>query len=109
MTCNKNLISYLDGSITIEITLGDHSCIKVEGKGIIPILTKHNQHEYIPGVYYVPNLKHNLISVGQLMEHGYDVIFQGNTCYTYNKPPNIRLIAKVEKTKNRMFPFTIRS
>jgi len=53
--------------------------------------------KYIPNVYYVPHLKHNLISVGKLMKHGYDVIFQDNTCYIYEKPPNSRMIAKVEK------------
>jgi len=43
------------------------------------------------------------------MEHGYDVLSQGNTCYIYEKPPNRRLIEKVEKTKNMMFPLTLRS
>jgi len=77
MTGNKNLLSYLDASITSEITLGDCFCINAKGKGIVLILTKQNQQKYIPNVYYVPNLKHNLISVGQVMEHGYDVYFKG--------------------------------
>ena len=103
------MFSYLDASITSWITLGDHSCIEAEGKGPVFVLTKHNEHKYIPNFYYVPHLKNNLISVGQLMEHGYDVIFQGNTCYIYDKLPNRRLIEKVEKTNNRMFPLTLRS
>lgn len=43
------------------------------------------------------------------MEHGYDVMIQGNTYYIYEKPPNRRLIEKVDKTKNKMFPLTHRS
>ena len=89
--------------------LGDCTSIKDEGKGTIPILTKKNQNKYIPDVYYVPQLKHNLLSVGQLMEHGYAVLFQKNTCYIYDKHPHKSLIAKVEKTKSRMFPLTLRS
>ena len=109
MTGNKNLLSSLDASITSEIMLGDRTSIKAEGKGIVPILTKQNQNKYISYVYYVPQLKHNLISVGQLMEHGYDVLFQKNTCYIYDKDPHKILIAKVEKTKSRMFPLSLRS
>ena len=51
------------------------------------VLTKENKHKTIHGVYYVQHLKHNIISVGQLMEHGYGVIFQGRTCYIYGKLP----------------------
>ena len=109
MTSNKRLLSSLDASITSEITLGDRTSIKAEGKGIVPILTKQNQNKYIPDVYYVSQLKHNLLSVGQLMEHGYDVLFQKNTCNIYDKYPHKILIAKVEKTKNRMFRLTHRS
>ena len=43
------------------------------------------------------------------MEHDYDVLFQNNTCYIYDKDPHKRLIAKVENTKSRMFPLTLRS
>lgn len=67
MTGNKNIISYLDAFITSKITRGDWSCIKSEGKGIVPILTKKNKHKYTHHVYYVPHLKHNFITVGQLM------------------------------------------
>ena len=57
MTCNKRILSSLDASITLEITLGDRTSIKAEGKGIVPILTKQNQNKYIPDVYYVHQLK----------------------------------------------------
>lgn len=40
MTGNKNILSYLDSSITSGITLRKNSCIKVEGKGIGLVLTK---------------------------------------------------------------------
>lgn len=108
MTGNKDLISCIDTSTNSEITLGDDSRVKAQGKGIVPILTKQNQRKEIHDVYYVPNLKHNLISVGQLMEHGYDIIFKGTTCI-FDKPPSRRLIAKIERTKNRMFPLNLRS
>jgi sarcosine oxidase delta subunit len=104
MTGNKDLISCMDTSIKSEITLGDDSQVKSLGKGIVYVLSKQNQKKDIHDVYYVPNLKHNLISVGQLMEHGYDVLFKGSTCLILDKSPSRKLIAKIQMTKNRMFP-----
>jgi hypothetical protein len=109
MTGNKELISSIDTSIKSEITLGDDSQVKALGKGIVYVLTKQDQKKDIHDVYYVPNLKHNLISVGQLMEHGYDVLFKGSTCLILDKPPSRKLIAKIQMTKNRMFPLNLRS
>ena len=98
-----DLISCINGSIKSEITLGDLSCMKDKGKGIVPILTKQNSEKYIHDVYYVPQLKHNLITIGKLTEHDYNVIFQVTSCYIFYKPPSRRLISKVEKTRNIMF------
>jgi len=73
MTGHKDLISNLDTSATTTISLGDNHLVKASGKGVVPILTKHDEVKNIYDVYYVPNLKHNLLSVGQLMVHGYDI------------------------------------
>jgi len=71
------------------------------------VLTKQDQKKNIHDVYYIPNLKHNIISVRQLMENGYDVIFKGSTCLILDKPPNRKLIAKIQMIKNRMFPLNL--
>jgi hypothetical protein len=42
MTCNKDLISYMDSSIKSDITLGDDSQVKYPGKGIVFVLSKQN-------------------------------------------------------------------
>jgi hypothetical protein len=59
--------------------------------------------------YYIPNLKHYLISVGQLMEHGYNVIFKGTTYLIMDKPPSRKVIEKIQMIKNKMFPLNLRS
>jgi hypothetical protein len=58
-------------------------------------------------VYYAPGLKYNLISVLQLTKKGYDVIFKGNDCFIYDKPPSKMLIARVNVTKNRTYPLSM--
>lgn len=57
MTGNKELFSSLDSNITSEIKLGDDSNVKAHGKGVISVLTKHDEKKNIHDVYYVPGLK----------------------------------------------------
>jgi len=73
MKGNKKFFSSLDCFATTEIKLGDHTYVPIEGKGPVPILTKQNKRKFIEDVFYVPNLKVSLLSVGQLMQNGYDV------------------------------------
>jgi hypothetical protein len=61
----------------------------------------------INNVYHVPDLKHNLLSVGQLIEHGYKVLFEGASCKIYDKIPRRKLISKIHMSLNRMFPLTL--
>ena len=50
-----------------------------------------------------------MTSIGQLLHNKYDVRFHDTYCAIYDKPPSKRLIAKVEITKNRIFPLSHRS
>jgi hypothetical protein len=109
MTVNKDLLSCIDSSISSDITLGNDSLVKVQGKGTVPILTKQNVKKDIKNVYHVPDLKHNLLSVGQLIEHGYKVLFEGASCSIYDKTPSRKLIYEIHMTRNKMFPLTLRT
>ena len=69
----------------------------------MPVLSKQSEEKNIYDVYYVPNLKHNLLSIGQLMAHGYDVTFHDNIfCMNFNQTK--KLVAKVHMTKKILFP-----
>jgi hypothetical protein len=76
MAGKKKIFSCISSSLSLDITLGDDSLVKFQGKGTLPIFTKHDVKKDIHDVYHVPNMKHNLLSVGQLIEHGYKVIFE---------------------------------
>ena len=67
MTGNLNLFSSLDNSVQIDVTLGNNDQVTVLGKGTVNILTKQGEHKYMPNVYHVEGLKHNLLSIGQLI------------------------------------------
>ncbi|XP_024965767.1 uncharacterized protein LOC112505964 [Cynara cardunculus var. scolymus] len=100
MTNNKGLFTQLDETQKREVRTGDDKRLIVQGIGEISIDTKLG-HKKISNVYFVPNLKHSLLSVGQLLQRRYDVHFRNNTCEI--RDPNGILLARVNMTTNKMF------
>jgi hypothetical protein len=92
MTGHNDLLSNLDTTFITTISLGDDHSIKTSGKCVVPVLTKQGEVKNIPDVYYVPNNKHNFLSIGKLMAHGYDVNFHNNICTILNQTK--RLVEK---------------
>ncbi|TXG68966.1 hypothetical protein EZV62_003901 [Acer yangbiense] len=84
-----------------SIKIGDDKRLLVKGKGDILVQTKKGVKR-ISNVFYVPSLKHNLLSVGQLLQKGYNVIFKDDVCEIKGKDGG--LIAKIKMTQNKMFP-----
>ncbi|KAI4357118.1 hypothetical protein L6164_001086 [Bauhinia variegata] len=77
MTGNKELFVDLDEKQKGEIVFGNDSKVPIEGKGDILVLTKSGGHRLITQVYFVPSLKANILSLGQLLENGYDIHLKG--------------------------------
>lgn len=109
MTGNKYLFSNRDTSIQSKVKLGNDIKVCVKGKGMIVFNTRDGDTRTIDDGYYVPSLKWNLLSIGQLIEKKYRVFFNNNVCTIIDKYPSKQLIARVEMTKNRMFPLVMRN
>ncbi|GJR65954.1 retrovirus-related pol polyprotein from transposon TNT 1-94 [Tanacetum coccineum] len=88
-----------------NLTFGDESKAPVKGKGKILIRAKDGSHQYISDVYNVPNLKSNILSIGQLLEKNYDSHFKDRSATIRNQEG--KLITKVPMTKNRTFILNI--
>lgn len=56
-----------------KVTFTDSSKISIKGKGKILIHLKNKYHQFISSVYYVPDMKHNILSMEQLLKKGYDI------------------------------------
>eukprot|EP00253_Pinus_taeda_P022060 PITA_22060 len=109
MTGNIALFSALDQSVKSQVTLGTDSKIYVMGKGEVKIFTKKGERKTIADVYYVPGMRCNLLSIGQLVHKGYNVYFVNDVCTIMDIAPSKRCIAEVKMTRNRMFPLRIRA
>lgn len=55
----------------------------------------------ITGIYYIPELKSNIISLGQATEQGCDVRVRDN--FLTLRDQNGRLLAKVVRSQNRLY------
>ena len=61
----------------------------------------------MPDVYHIEGMKHNLLSIGQLIQKGYRVYMEDNHCVIKDKHPSNQLITKVSMTRNHLFPLSI--
>ncbi|GKE48117.1 retrovirus-related pol polyprotein from transposon TNT 1-94 [Tanacetum coccineum] len=89
-----------------HVSFGDESKIDVKGRGKIRFF--HNGKEsMIEDVYYVPAMKSNILSLGQLMEKGYWVLMKNGKILLKNKEGVI--IALVKMCKNHTFKLNLNS
>ncbi|KAI9194330.1 hypothetical protein LWI28_005134 [Acer negundo] len=97
---NKQWFSDLDKEFQQSVKLRNNSKIDVLGKGNIRLhiagVTK-----IITDVFHIPELRNNLLSVGQLQERGVAILIQHGVCRVYH--PNKGLIMQTTMSANRMF------
>lgn len=95
MCGDKKAFSELDESFRNTVKFGDNSIVSVMGKGKVTLQTKGNS-THISNVLFVPDLKTNLLSVGQLQEKGYEIIIKNGVCRIQDA--KLGLIAQVNMT-----------
>jgi len=100
MCGKKELFSDLDENFRETVKLGNNSSMTVMGKGNVRIRVNENT-QVITGVFYVPDLKSNLLSIGQLQEKGLAILIQHGKCKVYH--PDRGLIIETTMSSNRMF------
>lgn len=69
MTGNRSVFVTFDDSFRSEVRTGDDTKLQIKGRGNILVKTKKGVKR-ITNVHYVPGLKHNFLSVGQLLQMG---------------------------------------
>lgn len=79
MTCKKSWFSELDDSISEKTRFANNSIVCVKRTSKVLIHRKDGKKASITDVLYVPNMRSNLISIGQLLQNVY--YENGSTCY----------------------------
>jgi len=78
MTKDKSIFKDIDKFVNVKVQLGNNTTVKSQGKRTIMVETKKGT-QFIKDVLLVPNLKENLLSIGQMMENEYFFHFEKDT------------------------------
>jgi len=100
MTGDKTKFAKLELKEEGFVTYEDNNKGKIIGNGVIGNGSSFN----IKNVLLVEGLKHNLISISQLCDRGFKVMFEPNSCLIYDAHGNIVLIGK---RVNNMYLFDL--
>lgn len=101
MTGNRDYFKIIDESITGNVRFGDDSRIDIRGRGSILFMSKSGDKRVIADVYYLPELKSNIISLGQATESGCDVRMREDYLTLHDK--NGSLIVRAKRSPNRLY------
>lgn len=95
----------LDRSASGEVRFGDGSLVQIQGKGSIKIVCKNGETRILHNVYYIPTLRSNIISLGQLSEEGNRVVMNGEKLWVYESCG--RMLMQVQRSANRLYKIHI--
>ncbi|KAI5348859.1 hypothetical protein L3X38_001746 [Prunus dulcis] len=88
MTGDERLLIDIRRDVTSKVKMGTGETVQVAGKGTLVIETKTGR-KHIQEVMLVPGLEENLLSVGQMMEHG---------CFSLTMVPATQLVLRASVT-----------
>ena len=84
-----------------KVRFADNRVIQAEGVGNVAIRRLDGRQAMITNVLYVPGMKSNLISMGQLLEKGFSMKMSNGSLEVYDTTKE--MIMKVPLGKNRTF------
>jgi hypothetical protein len=85
----------IDTTVLGIVCFGDDSVARIEGRGIVVFVCKNSESRSFDGVYFIPRLTTNIVSVGQLDEIGYKIDI--DTGMMKIREPGGVLLAKVKR------------
>lgn len=106
MCGDKSLFTNLNESFRQEVKLGNNIRMDVLGKGNVRLQVSDFTH-VISEVFFMRELKNNLLSIGQLQEKGLVILIQHGMLKIYH--PEKGLIIQTEMSANRMFILSVKS
>lgn len=101
MSGNRVFFVNLDETISGKVRFGDDSRIDIRGKGSIQFIFKEGEKKILHNVYYIPELKSNIISLGQATESGCEVHMKDDVLMLFDQLCG--LMVKTIRLKNRLY------
>ncbi|KAK2417383.1 putative mitochondrial protein [Trifolium repens] len=111
--CSNHMIGHrewlleFDDKFKSTVKFADNSTVSVEGKGKVMVQRKNGNHAFVTDVLYVPTMKHNLLSLGQLIEKGFALSTRDKHIEVHD--PNSKLVLQAPLSKNRTFKVNLQA
>ncbi|XP_017426367.1 uncharacterized protein LOC108334958 [Vigna angularis] len=103
---NENFFYELTKVEAKFVSFGDNSKVAVKGRGTIQHIQINGRVGEIMDVYYVPELKNNTFSMGQIIEKGNSIFMKNQVLYLKDK--HGRLTTQVKAKKNRLYELELK-
>jgi hypothetical protein len=76
MTGSRHVFFELDSGKTDTVKFGDGLVVNIEGKGTVLFALRSGKHRRLSGVYLIPRLTTNIVSLGQMDENDFKVVIE---------------------------------
>jgi hypothetical protein len=101
MMGRREALMSLDTSVHGTVHFGDKSLVEIEDIGSIMLQTRKVGHKVLTEVYFIPKLKSNIISLGQLEEGGCEIVIRKGFCNMYDAEHS--LLSRAPRVKNKFY------
>jgi hypothetical protein len=75
--------------------------VDIKGKGTVLCVCKSDEHRCLDGVYYIPRLTTNIMSLGHMDEDGFKVAIELGVLRLYDLQR--KLLAKVHRSPSQLY------
>uniref|UniRef100_A0A453T4W2 Integrase catalytic domain-containing protein n=1 Tax=Aegilops tauschii subsp. strangulata TaxID=200361 RepID=A0A453T4W2_AEGTS len=101
MSGDRTQFSELSMTVGGTVRFGDGKTVPILRRGTVVFEAKSGEHKILTDVYYIPMLKTNIISLGQLEERGCKIVLEDGYLWGYGRQRN--LMMRVKRSRNRMY------
>ncbi|XP_062232774.1 uncharacterized protein LOC133930085 [Phragmites australis] len=101
MSGSRAAFSKLDPEVRGTVRFGDDSMARIEGRGTIVFECKNGELRSFAGVYFIPRLTTNIVSLGQLDEVRFKIEIDAGVMRI--REPDGQLLARVTREANRLY------
>jgi len=99
MSCSY---TYLNERIKGTVKFGVGSSVQIHGLGSMVIQGRQQEHKVLTHIYYIPKLKTNIVSLGQLKEKRFEVSLKNGRCNVLDQDGHTILIS-APRTVNHLY------
>jgi predicted fused transcriptional regulator/phosphomethylpyrimidine kinase len=95
------MLTQLDDSVRGTVRFGDGSRVEIHGMGLVVMEDRQHGHKVLTDVYYIPKLKSNIVSLGQLEEKDFLVVMGNGRLRVFDQERT--LLISAPRTGNRLY------